>query len=127
MRSRYTAYCIEQADYLLSTWGAATRPDCIDFKADDRVWSGLKIVRTDRGGRDDSSGTVEFMARYELGDDTWLHHEISQFLKREGCWFFERYTCPFHGRIAHEGKPLRHVPCPCGSGKRYKTCCGRPA
>ena len=30
------------------------------------------------------------------------------------------------GPIAHhESKPGRNEPCPCGSGRKYKNCCGR--
>lgn len=27
--------------------------------------------------------------------------------------------------IRTEGKPKRNGPCPCGSGKKYKQCCGK--
>ncbi|MFH0983801.1 MAG: SEC-C metal-binding domain-containing protein [Planctomycetota bacterium] len=30
---------------------------------------------------------------------------------------------PIHG----EGQPRRNDPCPCGSGKKYKQCCGKAA
>lgn len=32
-------------------------------------------------------------------------------------------VAPIHG----EAKPDRNEPCPCGSGKKYKKCCGKPA
>jgi preprotein translocase subunit SecA len=28
---------------------------------------------------------------------------------------------------AQSNKPGRNDPCPCGSGKKYKKCCGKPA
>ena len=33
----------------------------------------------------------------------------------------------YHGTIKKEGKkePGRNDPCPCGSGKKYKNCCGK--
>ena len=27
--------------------------------------------------------------------------------------------------IRAEGEPKRNLPCPCGSGKKYKRCCGK--
>lgn len=31
----------------------------------------------------------------------------------------------FTRQIAHSKKPARNAPCPCGSGKKYKDCCGK--
>ncbi|MFA6931580.1 MAG: SEC-C metal-binding domain-containing protein [Lentisphaeria bacterium] len=31
----------------------------------------------------------------------------------------------FKTERAKQSKPGRNVPCPCGSGKKYKECCGR--
>ncbi|WP_085931013.1 SEC-C metal-binding domain-containing protein [Anaerophaga thermohalophila] len=30
-----------------------------------------------------------------------------------------------HQKILHRLKPGRNDPCPCGSGKKYKKCCGK--
>ena len=125
MRSRYAAFCLKNADYVSQTWDSATRPARLDFDEDERVWSGLEIVSTAKGCEADDTGVVEFKARYELGEDTYLYHEISQFQKREGRWFYRDHTCPYHGKIAHRGETLKNAPCPCGSGKKYKKCCER--
>jgi uncharacterized protein YecA (UPF0149 family) len=29
--------------------------------------------------------------------------------------------------VVKEKEPGRNDPCPCGSGKKYKKCCGKPA
>jgi uncharacterized protein YchJ len=42
MRSRYTAFVRERADYLRATWHASTRPATLDFDAGAR-WLGLDV------------------------------------------------------------------------------------
>jgi preprotein translocase subunit SecA len=38
---------------------------------------------------------------------------------------FEEGEAPVHKPIRSEKKPKRNDPCPCGSGKKYKQCCGK--
>lgn len=38
---------------------------------------------------------------------------------------FEEGETPARTPIRSEKKPKRNEPCPCGSGKKYKECCGR--
>lgn len=66
MRSRYSAYVLGEADYLLQSWSAATRPEQIDT-ATGPQWLGLEIRAVSGGGPDDNQGTVEFVARYREG------------------------------------------------------------
>ena len=42
MRSRYSAFVLERADYLLATWYASTRPAALDF-APGAKWLGLDV------------------------------------------------------------------------------------
>ena len=64
---------------------------------------------------------------------TILHFDLiaekSSFMEK-GLWFFVK---PFHGLFAHKVLNVikeriesigRNDPCPCGSGKKYKKCCG---
>lgn len=124
MRSRFTAFQLKDADYVRETWDAVKRPRHLDFDQDQRVWSSLDIVSTTGGGEGDERGVVEFKARYELGDDTYLFHEVSRFVRRDGHWRYLDASFPYHGKIAHKGETLKNAPCPCGSGKKYKKCCG---
>lgn len=124
MRSRFTAFQVRDSDYLAASWDASTRPAAMNFDGDERLWSSLEIVDTIGGGSDDPRGVVEFKARFELGDDTYLLHEISRFQQVEGRWFYLDGTIRYFGKIAHKGEMLRNAPCPCGSGKKYKKCCG---
>lgn len=124
MRSRFCAFQRRDADYVRQTWDPVKRPRQLNFDRDQRVWSSLEIVATLGGGEQDERGVVEFKARYELGEDTYLFHEVSRFTRHDGRWFYLDATFPFHGKIAHQGKPLKNAPCPCNSGQKYKKCCG---
>ncbi len=129
MRSRYTAYAMNSIDYLYKTSGARVQKefDAASSKrwAESSVWTGLDIVRTEKGGVDDDDGVVEFIAHYSIKDQPFDHHEIASFKKINGEWLF------FDGKIVgpepvrrEEPKIGRNDPCPCGSGKKYKKCCG---
>jgi SEC-C motif-containing protein len=124
MRSRFTAFQLRDAEYLRDTWDPAKRPARVDFENDSRIWSSLEILATIGGGESDERGVVEFKAKFDLGDDTYLLHEVSRFHRVEGRWVYLDGTIPYHGKIAHKGEILRNAPCPCGSGKKYKKCCG---
>jgi SEC-C motif domain protein len=79
MRSRYTAFVLEHADYLLATWHASRRPSSIDF--DPHVkWLGLE-VRQHRV-LDAAHAEVEFVARQKSpGTAAVRLHERSRFVK----------------------------------------------
>lgn len=87
MRSRYVAYVTKNAPYLLATWHPSTRPPTIDF-SEDVEWHGLTVVGTTGGGGLDSSGSVEFRARFRRGDAHLELHELSQFVHESGRWFY---------------------------------------
>jgi SEC-C motif-containing protein len=87
MRSRYSAYVQGDADWLRATWHPATRRSRIDLDAQVR-WIGLQILATRDGGRDDTKGTVEFVARYKSGGRAHRLHERSRFQRRNGVWFY---------------------------------------
>ena len=88
MRSRYSAYVLGLADYLLATWHPDTRPAQLDFSdAAGTCWLGLTL----RGHRqsDDDHATVEFVARYRVGGAPAVRlHEISRFVREDGRWFY---------------------------------------
>ena len=89
MRSRYSAYVVQNADYLLATWHKTTRPKQLDFSHDNNVtWQKLEILHTKKGGAKDEKGRVEFNAFYEQDNETRLIHEISRFKKLAGRWFY---------------------------------------
>lgn len=85
MRSRYSAFVFQRADYLLATWHASTRPAALDF-APGVKWLGLD-VRSHRV-LDADHAEVEFVARCrEAGRATRLH-ERSRFVRESGRWLY---------------------------------------
>lgn len=115
MRSRYTAYVEGKEDYLLQSWHPETRP--AGLQLDDTEWLGLKVIRCQQGQAGDDEGIVEFTASFRVGDRVKRLHEISQFRRLDGRWYYHS------GRTRLEDVG-RNEPCPCGSGKKFKRCCG---
>lgn len=129
MRARYTAHTQINMDFIERTHDPRTRGD-LDMAgnrewAETTNWQGLTILATDKGGVNDETGTVEFIATYESEHGPQEHHELSIFHKHNGTWFYADSTQP-KGRtvVRQEPKVGRNDPCPCGSGKKFKKCCG---
>lgn len=89
MRSRYSAYVLEDEDYLLASWHASTRPVQLGLQQEPMAkWLGLKVLATGLGGTGDSKGTVEFIARYKVGGKAHRLHEVSRFVREGDQWFY---------------------------------------
>ena len=113
MRSRYTAFVRGERRWLDATVPPALRPHDLDGRA----WLGLEILRVVAGRAEDATGEVEFRARYTLEGFAGCIHERARFERREGRWLYVggAHKAPVVGRNA---------PCPCGSGRKSKRCCG---
>jgi SEC-C motif-containing protein len=133
MRSRYTAYATGEIAYLMTTLHPSNREEGDEENArhwaERSEWLGLDIVATDAGGPADSEGVVEFIARFrDKKGDVHAHHEISRFVKEDGRWLFREGHAPEQAPVRNAGPKVgRNDPCPCGSGKKYKKCCGANA
>lgn len=79
MRSRYSAYVLGLAQYLLDTWHPDTRPSSLNLSEDIATkWLGLSIKRFEQTS--ETSAIVEFIARYKVGGQKAERlHEVSQF------------------------------------------------
>jgi SEC-C motif-containing protein len=86
MRSRFSAFALGNAGYLLTSWHCDTRPKRLEL--DDTVtWRRLQIVDTESGGPDDDTGVVEFRAQYVQEGGRHILHERSRFTRtRDGAW-----------------------------------------
>jgi SEC-C motif domain protein len=86
MRSRYTAFVLQNESYLLATWHPHQRPGLVPFEAGTK-WLGLKVVAARVLGAD--SAEVEFIARYRVGGGSALRlHERSRFVREAGRWLY---------------------------------------
>jgi SEC-C motif-containing protein len=129
MRSRYTAYVEHAVDYIISTCVHRGKDD-IDEKStrewsEQSTWLGLTILNSEQGGVNDAQGTVEFEAVYERDGLKEVHHERATFKKDNGEWLYEEGRVTPKTVVRSSPKIGRNDPCPCGSGKKYKHCCGR--
>lgn len=130
MRSRYSAYAKHEIDFIVKSCTSGTETNSIDLEetrkwSEESTWNGLKIIRTEKGGVNDTKGVVEFSADYTRKGIRDVHHETANFEKKDGAWL---YTDGFltTTTVHREGRKVgRNEPCPCGSGKKYKQCCGR--
>ncbi len=117
MRSRYSAYVKRETDYILETWHESTRPPKMELDQDVQ-WLGVEVKDA---GHEGDEGFVEYVARFKHGGRGQRLHERSRFVREGGCWFYidgQYYDVPRDKKVG------RNEPCPCGSGKKYKRCCG---
>ena len=124
MRSRFTAYAIDNSDYILATWNAATAPQQSKLTEEEIVWQRLEIVDTKKGEINDSKGIVEFKAFYLNKGEEFILHEVSRFAKTDGRWFYIDGVVKKVGKIIQQNNQGKNAPCSCGSGKKFKRCCG---
>jgi len=87
MRSRYTAFALDETGYLLSSWHPATRP--AEIEADPQLrWVGLDVLRSSGGGMFDAEGVVEFRAHFRDGGRPGELREVSRFVRHGGHWVY---------------------------------------
>ena len=139
MRSRYAAYVRNDMRYLEKTLLPRKRADfsareTLDWNAD-VAWTGLRVLATSGGGEGDEEGVVEFTASFEKAGEARDIHEVGRFRKKGGAWFYvdgrpggAESADAADGDAAQPASPKpkagRNAPCPCGSGKKFKRCCG---
>jgi SEC-C motif-containing protein len=87
MRSRYTAYAVRSAGYLLATWHSSTRPSTLVLDPETE-WIGLEILGRTGGGILDNRGTVEFRATYRNDGARLRQQENSSFVRANKNWFY---------------------------------------
>ena len=117
MRSRYAAYVLKNVPYIVDTTvprqQALLNVQAIQAWAENTQWLGLQILKTETLSKFQSA--VEFNAVFQGEEGEQTHHERSIFVKIDDRWYFVDPTVPL---------PTMKQPCVCGSGKKFKHCCG---
>ncbi len=126
MRSRYSAYCRKEVDYIFDTHDPESRKDSyadIEQWANSVEWVRLEILSANKGLDFDHLGTVHFKAYYIQNDKEQILEEKSNFRKEGEQWLYIEgiHNFPAESSTVKIG---RNDPCVCGSGKKYKKCCG---
>jgi len=129
MRSRYSAYAKHCVSYLGDTLHPDYRQDWSeeDTKtwAENSEWVSLEILNKDKGQEKDSTGVVEFAANFKEKGILKRHHELSNFVKQDDKWYYVDGATPKPVTIRNKSPKVgRNEKCPCGSGLKYKKCCG---
>lgn len=125
MRSRYSALVLGRVAHLTDTLTPEARERFDRAQAEAMVaqaeWQGLEIRAVEAN---ETEASVEFLARYSLRGEARSHHELASFRREDGRWLCAG------GKINPKGPPRRvekvgrNDPCPCGSGAKFKKCCG---
>lgn len=92
MRSRYSAYVLGLANYIVKTTHPKFRST--DFRSEIQnwmnasSWTHLDILETSLGSENDDSGEVEFIAEFQYDGQSHILHERSKFLRYKGRWVY---------------------------------------
>lgn len=87
MRSRFSAFAVGDAAYLLRSWHPTTRPASLELDPGQR-WERLEVVRSGEGSAFHTEGTVEFRAHFTSAGGDGELHEISRFARENGEWVY---------------------------------------
>lgn len=122
MKSRYSAFCIKNIEYLISTHHHSKQTpnerDVLAQTINQTQWLGLKVLKIEKGSIEQRIGYVEFVAFYKNNNIEQLH-ENSKFIYENGQWYY------LDGVLLEPVKISRNEPCWCGSMKKYKKCHGK--
>ena len=128
MRARFTAHCQRNFTFLVDS----THPDHREGVTEQEIsqwashveWTALEVHSATPGATDDE-GNVAFTAHYTIKDMEQSLREDSTFAKIDGKWLY--VDGHVHGEEPYRRETPRvgrNEPCPCGSGKKHKKCCG---
>ncbi len=134
MRSRFSAYCLKDIDYLVATWhpsqrGNNSHADIAAF-ANSAHFIKLQVTQCSEQAPTlfkpapeviavaDKVGFVEFIACFIQDEKLQQLREISRFVQQQGRWYYlDGELFPFAVQ-----KIGRNDLCPCQSGKKFKHC-----
>ncbi|HNQ97586.1 MAG: YchJ family protein [Spirochaetales bacterium] len=130
MRARYSAYVLGEIPFIADSCVRGEGDHEIDLEetkkwSKESEWHGLKIHAVTGGAASDSEGQVEFSAFYSRAGLKDEHRELAFFKKIDNKWLYAEGRLVPTTIVRSGAKVGRNDPCPCGSGKKYKHCCGR--
>ncbi|WP_020683292.1 YchJ family protein [Marinobacterium rhizophilum] len=92
MRSRYSAFSLGLASYLIDTLAPERRQPgergALKRQFRHTRWTGLRIMDVQAGGEQDTVGMVEFEAFYVSEAEPGRLHERSSFRRDQGRWYY---------------------------------------
>jgi SEC-C motif-containing protein len=125
MRSRYSAFVLGRIEHINRTHAPEIREDFNLAEAERTVaeveWQGLSVLHASENG---DKGKVEFSVCFRRDGEDLTQHEVSSFRRVDGQWLYEGGDVSAKHPPRQVVKIGRNDPCPCGSNKKYKKCCG---
>ncbi len=125
MRSRYSAFVRRQLDHIERTHAPEIRDDFnraeAERMAEECEWQGLEIRSATETG---DTALVDFLIRFRRDHKDMIQTELSSFRRENGKWLYVNGKVNSHAPQRYVNKVGRNDPCPCGSGKKAKKCCG---
>jgi SEC-C motif domain protein len=118
MRSRYSAYCQRDIDYIYRTYHpsvqAANPKSALSAFAHNSHFTGLTVLLSEQNVHE---GYVDFNIKYIQNNMLYKFHERSRFVFADAWYYIDG--------VLTEQMPVkigRNDLCPCGSGKKFKLC-----
>ncbi|ODP99015.1 hypothetical protein BGL48_09660 [Salinivibrio sp. SS3] len=124
MRARYSAHPKGLIDFIVATYHSECGAE--SFREDiatmiQHQWQSLEVFDSEVLQQGEL-GFVTFKAHFIADGEPQCLHERSRFVKEtiDGQFQWRYIDGVFPGHI----KAGRNDPCPCGSGRKFKKCCG---
>jgi SEC-C motif-containing protein len=128
MRSRYSAFVKGDLDYIEKTCAGPARLTFDKAILSQTLlltqWIDLLISDRTDGQVGDTTGYVTFTVRFRENGQLFSQTERSEFRRIGDEWRYWAGDYALNPKPASKGQVGRNDPCPCGSGKKFKKCCG---
>ncbi|MFC5078042.1 hypothetical protein VTH8203_02935 [Vibrio thalassae] len=130
MRARFSAHKTNNVDFVVATYHPSCNAELERDSIADSInsnWTTLNVLVSEYGANE-HEGFVSFEAYLEENGFEYCLAERSRFLFENGQWFYVDGelddSIPPRPLTVQAAKIGRNDPCLCGSGKKYKKCCG---
>ncbi len=125
MKSRYSAFTLANASYLNATSTSKQNEQELASWAKGNDWKSLEIISKVSGEANDLTGIVTFKVLYfNPGQKLVAHIEKSSFVKIGLEWMYDKGEVDVNFVPTASQTLGRNDLCNCGSGKKFKKCCG---
>jgi SEC-C motif domain protein len=127
MRSRFAAHAVRDYRHLHRTYLATAHKPFVEETGEgaEIAWTRLVVHASEPDPKPDHA-FVDFSAYFKDGDTEQAMHEKAEFTRVNGVWYYSRTVRSGPAPVrSSQAKVGRNEPCPCGSGRKFKHCCGR--
>lgn len=125
MRSRYCAYVVGALNHVADTHAPEVRDDFNRPEAERLArhctFEGIEIRKATENG---NHAQVDFVLRFKRDGNDMIQVELADFRKVDGRWLYAGGKLSPQVTQRNVSRVGRNDPCPCGSGKKAKKCCG---